>query len=321
MPSTLWGEEKTLSPSRPHRASPCPSGEGGCMSPAGSPQKLPRRRPSHRCVLPEAKLQTVLDGARVFPRRGWDDLWFWRRRGLLFGEGDSEGELGGLGLPKAGQKVRRDMLGAGAGAAAPLGFAPLVERHVPLPSRARAAVHGRGVGVVAVLLETLPKMAVRREPGLQGHRRGATLAKGWVCLSPAPPHSLDFNVSPKPGAKGRVATQGAWGTYSEATRHPAIWKNPNTDTFNSRFPPNFGLSWTREAGSAPSASSPLAPAEPFPPALPTDRRETRLCIPAEDPGAEPPLRLPSHPHTPRLGTESSLNNPQRQFACRFSLLH
>lgn len=68
--------------------------------------------------------------------------------------------------------MRGDVLGPGAGAAAPLGFAPLVERHVPLAARARAAVDGRGVGVVAVLLEALPKLAVCREPGLQGQSGG-----------------------------------------------------------------------------------------------------------------------------------------------------
>lgn len=68
--------------------------------------------------------------------------------------------------------MRGDVLGPGAGAAAPLGFAPLVECHVPLAARARAAVNSGGVGVVAVLLEALPKVAVRREPGLQGQSQG-----------------------------------------------------------------------------------------------------------------------------------------------------
>lgn len=154
-------------------------GRRGHRSPTRSPPKshpgahsLPRQHPCHG-TLPEAKLQPVLDGARVFPRWGWGNLRFWRRwRRLLFGEGDGEGELGGLGLPKAGEEMCGDVLGPGTGAAAPLGFAPLVECHVPLPPRARAAVDGRGVGVVAVLLESLPKLAIRREPGLQGQSRG-----------------------------------------------------------------------------------------------------------------------------------------------------
>lgn len=120
-------------------------------------------------ALPKAELQPVLDRAGVLPWWGWGDLGL-RQRGLLLRESDGEGELGGLRLPEAGQEVRGDVLGPSTGAAAPLGFAPLVEGHVPLAPRARAAMHGRGVGVVAVLLEALPEMAVHCEPGLQGQR-------------------------------------------------------------------------------------------------------------------------------------------------------
>lgn len=131
-------------------------------------------------ALPKAELQPVLDRAGVLPRWGWGNLGL-RRWGLLLGDSNGEGELRGLRLPEAGQKVRGDVLGPGAGAAAPLGFAPLVEGHVPLAPRARAAMHGRGVGVVAVLLEALPKMAVHREAGLQGQRGHRSQKPGGTC--------------------------------------------------------------------------------------------------------------------------------------------
>lgn len=131
-------------------------------------------------ALPEAEFQPVLDRAGVLPRRGWGGLGL-RRRGLLLGESDGEGELGGLRLPEAGQKVRGDVLGPGTGAAAPLGFASLVEGHVPLAPRARAAVHGRGVRVVAVLLEALPEMAIHREAGLWGQRGHGQQRAGGTC--------------------------------------------------------------------------------------------------------------------------------------------
>lgn len=86
------------------------------------------------------------------------------------------------------------MLGPGAGAAAPLGFAPLVEGHVPLAPRAGAAMHGRGVGVVAVLLEALSKMAVHREAGLQGQREYRSQRAGGTC---PPPPVLAGLLSPK----------------------------------------------------------------------------------------------------------------------------
>lgn len=82
-------------------------------------------------ALPKAELQPVLDRAGVLPRCGWSDLGLWQQ-GLLLGESNGEGELRGLRLPEAGQEVCGDMLGPGTGAAAPLGFAPLVEGHVPL---------------------------------------------------------------------------------------------------------------------------------------------------------------------------------------------
>lgn len=175
MLSSLRGEEKTPRPTRLPGASPCPSRVERCPCPTGSPRKLPRhqslphRHPRHG-ALPKAKLQPVLDRAGAFPRRGRCNLGF--RRQLLLGEGDGEGELGRLGLPKAREEVRGDVLGPGAGAAAPLGFAPLVECHVPLSAGARAAVNSRGVGVVAVLLEALPKVAVCCEPGLRGQSQG-----------------------------------------------------------------------------------------------------------------------------------------------------
>lgn len=119
--------------------------------------------------LPKAKLQTVLDKARAFSRWRRGNLQFWRWA-LLFGKGNGEGKLRRLRLPKSGEEVCGDMLGSGTGAAATFGFAPLVECHIPLTARPRAAVHSRGIGVVAVLLEALPKVAVHREPGLQGQR-------------------------------------------------------------------------------------------------------------------------------------------------------
>lgn len=157
--------------------------------------------------LPEAELEPVPGGAGAPARRGRGGLGLWRR-GLLVGQGHGEGELGGLRLPEAGQEVRGDVLGPGAGAAAPLGFAPLVERHVPRAARAGAAVHGRGVGVVTVLLEALPEMAVHREASLRGHT-GDTARKGReAAVAPALP---GWAASPKP-ALGSGWKHGAPGT-------------------------------------------------------------------------------------------------------------
>ena len=153
-------------------------------------QSLLCQHPCHG-ALPKTKLQPVLDGARVFPRWGRSDLQFWWWWGLLFGKGDSKGELRGLGLPKAGEEVCGDVLGPGTGAAAPLGFAPFVECHIPLSARAWAAVDGRGVSVVAVLLEALPKLAVRREPSLWGQSQG-TISKWLVSPIPCPETPAGF---------------------------------------------------------------------------------------------------------------------------------
>lgn len=46
-------------------------------------------------------------------------------------------------------------------------------------------MHGRGIGVVAVLLEALPEMAVHREAGLQGQRGHSSQRPGGTC-SPSP---------------------------------------------------------------------------------------------------------------------------------------
>lgn len=47
-----------------------------------------------------------------------------------------------------------------------LGFASLVEGHVPLATCPLVLVDDRGVRVVAVLLETLPELTVVTEPFL-----------------------------------------------------------------------------------------------------------------------------------------------------------
>lgn len=146
--------------------------------------------------LPEAKLEAVLDRAVAVPRWGgrcrflW---WWWRRRWwrLLLGPGDGEGQLRRGGLSETGQEVCGDVLGAGAGAAAPLGLAPLVEGHVPLAARAAAAVHGRGVGVVAVLLEALPELALGCEMRLWKARGGHKDGLAPPSLSQTAPSTVD----------------------------------------------------------------------------------------------------------------------------------
>lgn len=63
------------------------------------------------------------------------------------------------------------MLGFDPGAAAPLSLPSLVEGHVPLPARRLSSVDRRSVGVIAVLLKSLPELAVICKFGLGGEKK------------------------------------------------------------------------------------------------------------------------------------------------------
>lgn len=89
---------------------------------------------------------------------------------------DGEASLAPVLEADPGQEVRGDVLRLDPRTGAHFGFASLVEGHVPLASGAAVPVEERGVGVVAVLLEALPELAVVGEPLLeQRHSEKETL--------------------------------------------------------------------------------------------------------------------------------------------------
>lgn len=235
----LFGKPEPLIPARVSGDASQLVRSGEDLEPGREPTRVPVQRatrvsrgvtptaPGARCVrcqprgaLPKAELQPVPDGTAAPARRGRRRLGL-GRRGLLVGQSHGEGELGGLRLPEAGQEVRGDVLGPGAGAAAPLGLAALVERHVPRAARARAAVHGRGVRVVAVLLEALPEMAVHREAGLRAHRGHCSPRPRATC--PPPPAPAASAIS------HRQALRSGWGHGAPTLRvtgTPLLGKPP-----------------------------------------------------------------------------------------------
>lgn len=79
---------------------------------------------------------------------------------------DGEAALAPVVQADPGQEVSGDVLRLDPWTGAHFGFPSLVEGHVPLPAAPVVPVDDRGVGVVAVLLETLPELTVIAEPFL-----------------------------------------------------------------------------------------------------------------------------------------------------------
>lgn len=77
---------------------------------------------------------------------------------------DGEASLAPVVQGDPGQEVSGDVLRFDPWTGAHFGFPSLVEGHVPLATGPLVPVDDRGVGVVAVLLETLPKLTVICEP-------------------------------------------------------------------------------------------------------------------------------------------------------------
>lgn len=122
--------------------------------------------------LPKPVFGPVFD-LRLSRRRSRPDVDERFGRGLSRGRGfpplfaavcDGEASLSVVVETDARQEVGGDVLRLDPGAGAHLGFSALVERHEPVASRAVVPVDDGGVGVVAVLLETLPELTVVREP-------------------------------------------------------------------------------------------------------------------------------------------------------------
>lgn len=109
----------------------------------------------------------------------WGRRWCcWPRLCLLLASlGDGESVLNLLVEGKAWQEVRGHVLCFDPRAGAHLGFAALVECHVPWAPRATPSVDHWRVRIVAVLLETLPELAVICECLLGNEGEGVVW--GW----------------------------------------------------------------------------------------------------------------------------------------------
>lgn len=110
MPSSLRGEEKTPSPARLPRASPCPSGEGARRSPTGSPPKAapaPGLSPAGIPAMaryPKRNFSRYLTGLGFF--RGGDGatFGFGGGGGFFSGRVTVKASSGGWGCRKRGRK-------------------------------------------------------------------------------------------------------------------------------------------------------------------------------------------------------------------------
>lgn len=96
---------------------------------------------------------------------------------------DGEASLAPVVEADPGQEVGGDVLRFDPRAGAHFGLPSLVEGHVPLAAGAVVPVEDRGVRVVAVLLETLPELAVVREPFLHPRQKEERLTKSVISWS------------------------------------------------------------------------------------------------------------------------------------------
>lgn len=96
---------------------------------------------------------------------------------------DGEASLAPVVEADPGQEVSGDVLRFDPRTGAHFGLPSLVEGHVPLAAGAVVSVEDRGVRVVAVLLETLPELAVVGEQFLHPRQNNQRLTKSVISSS------------------------------------------------------------------------------------------------------------------------------------------